>query len=94
MHHPATGSAEPPRGRRRDGYVRGVAKKSWGDLSPTQRKVVVVGGAVEAALTGYCLWDLSRRPDGQVRGSKALWRPALFVQPVGPLAYLAAGRRG
>jgi len=37
--------------------------------------------------------DLVRRPRAQVRGPKALWMMGLFVQPVGPVAYLALGRR-
>ncbi len=68
-------------------------KKKWADLSPTQQKVIIVSGIVEVALTAYCLRDLARRPADQVRGPKALWAPAMSVQPFGPLAYLALGRR-
>ncbi|ANI42905.1 membrane protein [Mycolicibacterium vaccae 95051] len=39
------------------------------------------------------LVDLARRPASTVRGSKALWRTLSVVQPVGPLAYFAFGRR-
>ncbi|WP_181310448.1 PLD nuclease N-terminal domain-containing protein [Nocardioides campestrisoli] len=70
-----------------------MAKKSWSDLSPTQRKVVVVAGVVETVLSAWALRDLKRRPASAVRGPKALWLPALAVQPVGPIAYLAVGRR-
>lgn len=68
-------------------------KKKWADLSPTQQKVIIVSGIVEVALTTWCLRDLRRRPADQVRGPKALWAPAMSVQPFGPLAYLALGRR-
>jgi hypothetical protein len=68
-------------------------KKKWADLSPTQQKVIVVSGIVEVALTAYCLRDLRQRPADEVRGPKALWAPALSVQPFGPLAYLVLGRR-
>jgi hypothetical protein len=68
-------------------------KKTWSDLTPTQRKVVVVAGVVEVALTTWCLRDLKQRPASLVRGPKALWAPALSVQPVGPIAYLVWGRR-
>ncbi|WP_110208684.1 hypothetical protein [Nocardioides daejeonensis] len=70
-----------------------MAKKSWNDLTPTQQKVVVIGGVVEAALTGWMLRDLKRREAAQVRGPKLLWRAASVVQPFGPLGYLAFGRR-
>lgn len=67
-------------------------KKTWADLSPTQRTLVVVGGAAEIALTTYVLADLARRPAEQVRGRKGLWALAAFLQPVGPVAYLVRGR--
>lgn len=70
-----------------------MAKKSWSDMTPTQQKVVVVAGVAEVLLTTWCLVDLARRPAATVRGPKALWGPAMFVQPVGPLAYLACGRK-
>ena len=71
-----------------------ATKKKWSDLTPTQQRLIVVGGAVEVVMTTWCLRDLARRPAAQVRGPKALWLPAMVVQPVGPLAYLLWGRRG
>ena len=68
-------------------------KKSWSDMTPTQKKVVVVAGLVEVALTSWCLRDLKQRPAELVRGPKFLWAPAMSVQPVGPIAYLVWGRR-
>lgn len=62
-------------------------------MSGGQRAAIVAGAAVEVALTTVALVDLARRPAGQVRGSKALWALGCFVQPVGPVAYLALGRR-
>lgn len=70
-----------------------ATKKSWSDLSPAQQKAIIVGGAAEAVVTTIALVDLIRRPKANVRGPKALWALACFVQPVGPLAYLAKGRR-
>lgn len=70
-----------------------MAKKSWSDLTPTQQKLLIAAGAVESALTLYTLRDLARRPSAAVRGPKVLWRAGAFVQPVGPVAYLAFGRR-
>jgi hypothetical protein len=45
------------------------------------------------AFTATALVDLARRPASQIRGPKPLWLLGCFVQPVGPLAYLALGRR-
>lgn len=70
-----------------------MTKKSWSDLTPQQRSLIVVGSAVELALTTIALVDLTRRPSAQVRGPKPLWVMGCFVQPVGPVAYLAFGRR-
>ena len=46
-------------------------------MSPLQRKVIVVGGAVEVAVTAYCLRGLTSGPDAQVNGSKAPWLAAI-----------------
>ncbi|HEX6335596.1 MAG TPA: PLD nuclease N-terminal domain-containing protein [Jiangellaceae bacterium] len=70
-----------------------MATRQWSDLSRTQQRTVIVGGAVEVALTAVALVDLARRPAGQVRGPKLLWAAACFVQPVGPISYLLVGRR-
>ncbi|RYB95671.1 hypothetical protein EUA93_00070 [Nocardioides oleivorans] len=70
-----------------------MAKKSWSDMSNTQRTVVVVTGVAEIALTTWCLRDLKARPSELVRGPKVLWGPAMSVQPVGPIAYLVWGRK-
>ena len=70
-----------------------MAKKKWRDLTRTQQRLVVVGGALELVLTSYALRDLSRRPTGRVRGPKAAWALGCVVQPVGPIAYLTLGRR-
>ncbi len=68
-------------------------RKRWSEMSGGQRAAIVAGAAVEVALTTVALVDLARRPAAQVRGSKALWALGCFVQPVGPVAYLALGRR-
>ena len=69
-----------------------MAKKSWKDLSGAQRAAVLTVASVELALTATALVDLARRPAAQVRGRKALWALGVFVQPVGPVLYLAWGR--
>ena len=70
-----------------------MAKKKWADMSPTQKKIVVVAGIAEVALTTWCAKDLKARPAELVRGPKLLWAPALSIQPFGPIAYLAWGRK-
>lgn len=67
-----------------------MAKKRWSDLSDRQRAVLVIGSAVEVVLTTAALVDLARRSSEEVKGSKALWALACFVQPVGPIAYWAS----
>ncbi|MFC7360466.1 PLDc N-terminal domain-containing protein [Nocardioides astragali] len=70
-----------------------MAKKSWAEMTPTQKKVVIAAGIVEVAVTTWCLRDLKQRPDSLVRGPKLLWGPAMSVQPFGPIAYLVWGRK-
>jgi hypothetical protein len=68
-------------------------KKTWADLTPKQRRLIVVGGIVEAIMTTIALRDLLRRPSDRVRGWKPLWVLMFFVQPIGPPLYFAIGRR-
>jgi len=63
------------------------------EFSPRQRRAIYVAAAVETAMTAAALLDLARRPAGAVRGPKLAWLLAFFIQPVGPIAYLAVGRR-
>jgi Phospholipase_D-nuclease N-terminal len=67
--------------------------KRWSDLTGAQQKAIVVVAALEMVVTASALIDLARRPARQVRGPKQLWLVGCFVQPVGPIAYLALGRR-
>ena len=50
-------------------------------------------GAVEIVATTAALRDLAVRPDSGVRGPKPAWVLSFLVQPLGPLAYFALGRR-
>lgn len=65
----------------------------WEDMSAGKRRAVVVASAIEVVLTGVALVDLARRPKALVRGPKRRWALVCFVQPIGPIAYLAFGRR-
>lgn len=70
-----------------------VASRKWSELSRSQKTVVSAVAAVEVALTLAAWRDLASRPAEGVRGSKKYWALAALVQPVGPLAYFAVGRR-
>ena len=70
-----------------------MARREWSDLPRWQRAAAMVLAPVEVALTAVAAADLARRPRRLVRGPKLLWWSAIFVQPVGPVAYLAWGRR-
>jgi hypothetical protein len=69
------------------------ANRRWSELSRSARVAVIVGAAVEVTLTAAAAADLARRPAAGVRGLRALWALGIFVQPVGPIAYLMLGRR-
>ena len=69
-------------------------KRKWSDFSPAQQRAIAISAGVELVLTTVALVDLVRRPAAQVRGPKALWALGMFVQPVGPIGYLAFGRTG
>jgi hypothetical protein len=70
-----------------------MTKRRWSDLTTGQQRAIIVGGAVEVVVTALALRDLARRPSSQVRGPKAGWVLSFAVQPFGPLAYFAFGRR-
>jgi hypothetical protein len=70
-----------------------MATKRWADMSPVQRKAIVALSAVEMVLTATAAADLYRRPQSGLRGPKALWWAGIFIQPVGPVAYLTCARR-
>jgi hypothetical protein len=70
-----------------------MQQRRWSDLSPRQQALLLTLVSVELALTATALVDLARRPAAQVRGPKVAWAVGCFVQPVGPITYLAIGRR-
>jgi hypothetical protein len=65
----------------------------WEELPRWQQTAIIALGAMELVLTAKAAVDLARRPRPQVRGPKALWFMTFAVQPFGPIAYLALGRR-
>jgi hypothetical protein len=71
----------------------GSLRERWSSTPPWLRAGTLILGALEIVATTVAVVDLVRRPRTQVRGPKALWWAGLPVQPFGPLAYLALGRR-
>ena len=69
-----------------------ASKKKWSGFTDTQKAAILPAASVELSLTATALADLVRRPREHVRGPKALWLLGCFVQPLGPIAYLACGR--
>lgn len=71
-------------------------KQKWHALTPVQRKLLVVGSAIDTAAKTAAIVDLARRPAAQIRGPKWLWATALpVVNSAGilPAAYFLLGRR-
>lgn len=67
--------------------------KRWSELSPGQRRLILALASLQLSLLASALWDIARRPAGQIRGSKWAWAAASLVSFVGPLAYFRFGRR-
>ncbi len=67
--------------------------KHWKDLTPTQRRVVVVVAVVQFTLAGFAWTDLALRPAEVVNGRKSLWAAIIAINFAGPIAYLRWGRR-
>ncbi len=73
-----------------------MAGRKWSDLSPSTRRLIIAGAAVETSLKAAALVDIKRRPASQIRGSKWIWAPAVTVINsfgLAPLAYFLFGRR-
>ncbi len=68
-------------------------KKSWKDMTPGQRRVAIVAGVLEFALMLAAQRSISKTPAAQIRGNKALWRAACFINFFGPVGYFLFGRR-
>ena len=68
-------------------------KKKWSDLSRGQRVATVLGSIVQIGLLGAAQWDIHHRPAAQIKGSKAAWTAASFINFAGPIAYFLFGRK-
>jgi hypothetical protein len=70
-----------------------VPSKKWSELSSAQQRTISAVAVLEIALTIAAWRDMASRPADRVRGPKGLWALGVLVQPVGPPAYFAVGRR-
>ena len=70
-----------------------VERKSWKDLDDRQKRLIIMGAAVQVTLQFLALRDLRRRPAEEVNGPKWAWLPVTFVNGLGPIAYFVLGRR-
>jgi hypothetical protein len=73
-----------------------MSRRRWADLSPRSRRLLIAGGVFEGALKVAALIDLARRPETEVRGSKARWATAIvLINSFGavPIGYFVRGRR-
>lgn len=71
-----------------------MGRRRWGDLSTREKRGIGFVGLIQVGLLLFALQDWFRRPDGQIRGPKRRWFPVLFLNFIGPIAYLTIGRRG
>lgn len=72
------------------------AKRHWRDLNPTVRRNLLIAASLEGAMKAAALFDLARRPQHEVRGSKKRWAAALVLVNSGgalPVYYFARARR-
>ncbi|MFC0432037.1 PLDc N-terminal domain-containing protein [Kutzneria buriramensis] len=67
--------------------------RRWKDLTPGQRRWIVLLGTVQLTLAAFAWTDLALRPAEVVNGPKRRWAWLIAVNFVGPLAYLRWGRR-
>ena len=71
-------------------------KRRWSDMSPSQRRMLIVAASIDGALKLAALIDIWRRPANQIRGSKKVWATSVaFVNSAGalPITYFLFGRR-
>lgn len=70
---------------------------SASDLASLSWPVIAGLGLLLVVELGLMIWgvvDWAKRPADQVRGNRILWLPLiLFVNIIGPIVYLTAGRK-
>jgi hypothetical protein len=68
----------------------------WRELTPRQRRGMIIRGTVQVGLLAAALNDLRRRPAAELNGPKVLWVAIACVNylGIGPIIYFLFGRRG
>ena len=67
--------------------------KRWSDMSRGRQMVTIVVAVIQVGLQAWALWDIARRPDAEINGSRKAWVAASFVNFAGPIAYFRFGRK-
>lgn len=73
-----------------------MKKRTWGDLSPGTRKLLLGTAVFDVILRLLALRDLVGRRDAEVRGSRIGWGVSLVTVSSGgllPLVYFLRARR-
>jgi phospholipase D-like protein len=70
-----------------------MRQKQWNDLTGTQKRGIVLLGALQLMLLAAALLDIRSRPSDMINGSKRLWRMVVFINFIGPIAYFLFGRK-
>jgi hypothetical protein len=68
-------------------------RRRWSELSTTQQRGVAAAAVGQVALFLAAALSIRRTAPERVRGPKAVWYAACFVNWIGPLAWFAVGRR-
>jgi Phospholipase_D-nuclease N-terminal len=61
------------------------------ELTPPEQAGAVILGLLQAVFAALAAWDLAHRPAEDVRGPKAAWIAALFINWLGPASYFLFG---
>ena len=69
-----------------------MRQKQWNDLSDTQKRGIVLLGALQLMLLAAALLDIRWRAPDMINGSKRLWRMVVFINCIGPIVYFLFGR--
>ncbi len=70
-----------------------MRQKQWKDLTDTQKRGIVLLGALQLVLLAAALIDIRRRNADAINGSKRLWTLVVFINFIGPIAYFLFGRK-
>lgn len=70
-----------------------MKSKSWKDLTPAQRGLLIGAASVQLSLAASAWADLAKRPASEINGSKGKWAAIIAVNFIGPITYFARGRK-